>query len=116
MTAEFTDQELDIIAKKAFEKLQKSELENAIHKQLDATVKKYVDFLKDSYFSEGSVAQYLKPIVDNHVRQFVSDSEVYRKELRSYLNSEEFKKVELEQLRRRVNKLEDELYGKEDDE
>jgi hypothetical protein len=110
MEATLTNSEMETIAKIVSEKLYAKFIADGSQKELQKATENYTKQMIDFYLKENAVAydvaKMIKPIFDEHLKQ----TKIVEEQLRSYMNTEHFKKLELKHLKDRVNQIEGELY------
>jgi len=115
MEATLTNTEMESIAKIVSEKLHAQFIADGSQKQIQEASEKYTKQMIQFYLSENAVsydvAKMLKPIFDEHLKNtnLISDK------LNEYMNTDHFKKLELQHLERRVEHLRKELYNNFED-
>jgi len=84
-------------------------------KELQKSCENYTKQMIKFYLSENAVSydcsQMIKPILDEHLKE----TKIIEQQLKSYMNTEHFKKLELKHLEKRVEQLKDELHSQEED-
>jgi len=109
MEATLTTQEMETIAKRVSDVLHARFVAEGSQKELQAACENYTKQMIKFYLDENVItydaAKVIKPILDEHLKQ----TKVVEEQLRSYMNTEHFKKLELKNLKDRVYQLEREL-------
>lgn len=109
MEATLTKQEMETIAKMVSDKLYAKFIADGSQKELQKATEDYTRQMIDFYLKEDAVsydvAKMIKPIFDEHLKQ----TNIVEQQLRSYMNTEHFKKLELKHLKDRVVQIEREL-------
>ena len=109
MEATLTSSEMNDIAKMVTEKLHARFVAEGSQKELQAACEHYTNQMIKFYLAENVIsydaAKVIKPILDEHLKE----TKVVEEQLRSYMNTEHFKKLELKNLKDRVYQLEKEL-------
>lgn len=116
MEATLTNSELDALAKKVSELIYVKITRESFKETLEKESEKYMKALIEFYISENEVNanlyQALKPIIDTHIKE----TNIVEQHLKEFYNTENFKKLELKHLKKRVSDLEYELYHNHEDE
>ena len=114
MEAVLSKTEIEAIAKIVSENLRARFIADGSQKELQTAAENYTKQMIGFYLKENEiapdVAKMIKPILDEHLRQ----TNVVEEQLRSYMNTDHFKELELKNLKSRVAQIEKELYGDED--
>jgi len=109
MEATLTNSEMEAITKMVSEKLYAKFVADGSQKELQKAAENYTKQLIGFYLKEHEVApdvaKMIKPIFDEHLKQ----TNIVENQLRSYLNTGHFKKMELKHLRNRIYEIEREL-------
>lgn len=109
MEATLTSSEMNDIAKMVSEKLHARFVADSSQKELQTACENYTKQMIGFYLKENAVAydvaKMIKPILDEHLKE----TKIVEEQLRSYMNTEHFKKLELKNLKNRVYQIEREL-------
>ena len=113
MEATLTNTEMETIAKIVSDRLHARFIADGSNGELQKASENYTKQMIDFYLKENSVAydvkKMIKPILDEHLKE----TKVVEEQLRSYMNTEHFKKLELKNLKERVLQIERELNSDE---
>lgn len=109
MEATLTSSEMNEIAKMVSEKLHARFVADSSKKELQIACENYTKQMIGFYLKENAVsydvAKIIKPILDEHLKE----TRIVEEQLRSYMNTEHFKKMELKNLKARVYQIERDL-------
>jgi len=109
MEATLTKSEMETISKMVSDKLHAKFIADGSQKELQTACENYTKQMIDFYLKENAVAydvaKMIKPIFDEHLKQ----TKIVEEQLRSYMNTEHFKKLELKHLKDRIYQIEREL-------
>lgn len=109
MNAELTISELETISKMVSDKIYSKIIADSSQKELQKACENYTNKMISFYLKENAVsydvAKMIKPFFD----EYLKNSNIIETQLRSYMTSEQFKKIELRNLELRVQQLRDEL-------
>jgi len=115
MEAKLSTKEIESIARLVADQLHAKFVADGSQKELQKACENYTKQMIDFYVSENSVsydvAKMIKPIFDEHLKQ----TKIVEQHLITYMNTDHFKKIELKQLKNRVDQIERELYANEND-
>ena len=116
MEAILTNSELDALSKKVSELIYVKITHESFKETLEKESEKYMKTLIEFYISENQINanlyQALKPIIDNHIKT----NNIVEQQLKEFYNTDNFKRLELNHLKKRVSDLEYELYHNHEDE
>ena len=109
MEATLTKSELDAISTMVSEKLYAKFIAEGSQKELQTATEVYTKKVIRYYLDENAISydvqKMIKPILDEHLKE----TKVVEEHLRSYMNTDHFKKMEIKHLRSRINQIEREL-------
>ena len=115
MEATLTKSELDAISTMVSDKLHARFIADGSQKELQTAAENYTREMIGYYLKDNSisyeVASMIKPILDQHLKE----SNVIDNQLRKFMDTEHFKRLEIEHLRHRINKLQRDLDEERND-
>jgi|SRR6187402_192003 len=105
MEATLTTTEIESLAKKVIDELTKRLVGENVYKELDKVAQARVDLIIKHYIDGNTliwdVKKIIEPIFDKHLKE----SNYIDNKLSEYLNTKEFKKLELAQIERYASNL-----------
>jgi hypothetical protein len=114
MEATLSSSEMETLAKKVSGILFAKFIADGSQKELQKANENYTKQLIGYYLEENEVAPDVKKMITPIFNEHLKSSKIVEEHLRSYMNTEHFKKIELSMLKKRVMELEYELENSEE--
>lgn len=109
MEAILTKSEMETISKTVSEILFAKFIADGSQKELQKANENYTKQLIGYYLKENEVAPDVAKMIAPIFDKYLKNTDIIESRLRSYMNSESFKKLELKHLKQRVYQIESEL-------